>query len=356
MTNRFHAGTVCLLSLAVLLGACAQDSLTNPESARTQPNMPNPQMKAVLDELAALGAKPIETLSTEEARKQPTPADAVKRVLQKQGKSTAPEEVGSVQDRAMQTAAGVLPVRIYTPKGSGPFPVVLYIHGGGWVLADLNTYDSSARALANAAQAVVVSTEYRHAPESQFPAAHEDTFTVYRSLIDNARAVNGDPARIAVVGESAGGNMAASIALRARDEGVQMPLYQVLIYPVANAALDTASQRENVNARPLSTPMLPWFYERYLRSPADALSPYFSVLRAPNLSGLPPATIITAEIDPLRSEGRAYAERLRDAGVPVDYKNYDGVTHEFFGMGAVLDDAKQAVAQAAAGLRNAFSR
>lgn len=347
-----------VLSLALALAACAhQGSMSSvpPERGADAMAPPNQQMKAVLDELAALGAKPVAKLSVEDARRQPTPADAVKALLRRQGKSTAPEEVGRVENRSVQTAAGPIPVRIYMPKGSGPFPVVLYIHGGGWVIADIDTYDSSARALTNAAQAIVVSTEYRHAPEHKFPAAHDDTYAVYRSLVANARTLNGDPARIAVVGESAGGNMAAAIALRARDEGAPMPLYQVLIYPVTeDQAYVTPSERENINAKPLDTAMLRWFYEKYLRGPADGNNPYFSVLRAPNLKGLPPATVITAGNDPLRSEGRAYAERLQEAGVPVDYKNYASVTHEFFGMGAVLDEAKEAVAQTARGLRSAF--
>ncbi len=322
-------------------------------AAATSQSVPNARMQAVLDQLAALGAKPVETLSVVQARSQPGPADAVKALLVKEGKSTAPEPVGSVVDTSFAGPAGQVPVTIYTPTGTGPFPVALFIHGGGWVIGSRQAYDSSARALTNAAGAIIVSTSYRLAPENRFSAAHDDTFAAYQWVRANARQFNGDPARVAVVGESAGGNMAASIAIRARAQSVPLPLHQVLIYPVTNYAFDTPSQQANQNTSPLSTKGLQWFYERYLNSPADGANTLFSVLRA-DLQGLPPATLITADIDPLRSEGAAYAQKLVAAGVRVDYRNYPGVTHEFFGMGAVLDDAKQAVSQAAQGLRRAF--
>ena len=207
--------------------------------------------------------------------------------------------------------------------------------------------------MTNAANAIVVSTDYRRGPENRFPAAHDDTFAAYQWVRANAGQFNGDLARIAVVGESAGGNLAASVTIRARDQGVPLPVYQVLIYPVTNDALDTPSQAVNANTSPLDSKALPWFYERYLNSPADGANPLFSVLRA-NLQGLPPATVINADIDPLRSEGAAYAQRLINAGVSVDYRNYSGVTHEFFGMGAALDQAREAVSQAARGLKTAF--
>jgi len=362
--SAWSAAAIALLAISGCGGDSSSDvvtnldgssSNTNPASvaAATTQSVPNSRMKAVLDELAALGAKPIDTLTVAQARTQPTPADAVKALLVKEGKSTAPEAVGSVVDRTFPGPAGPIPITIYTPAGTGPFPVALYIHGGGWVIADRKVYDSSARALTNAAGAIIVSTDYRLGPENRFPAAHDDTFAAYQWVRANARAFNGDPARLAVVGESAGGNLAASIAIQARDQGVPLPLHQVLIYPVTNYAFDTPSQVANPDSAPLSTKGLRWFYERYLNSPADGANPRFSVLRA-NLQGLPPATVINADIDPLRSEGAAYAQRLAAAGVKVDYRNYSGVTHEFFGMGAVLDEAKLAVAQAALGLRQAF--
>ena len=344
--------------LCAALAACGGSDDNNDEATRANEPMPTPnaQMQAVLDELAALGAKPIATLTVAQARAQASPADAVKSLLVKQGKSPAPEPVGSVEDRLIPGPGGQIPIRIYKPAGAGPFPMALYIHGGGWVIATIDTYDSSARALANAAGAIIVSTHYRQAPEFKFTAAHDDTYAAYQWTLTNANPLGGIARQVAIIGESAGGNMAAAIALRARNEGIQRPVHQVLVYPVTNYAFDSPSQQQNRNASPLNTAGLAWFYERYLPTPADGSNPQFSVLRAPSLAGLPAATVITADIDPLRSEGRAYAERLAAAGVAVDYANYSGVTHEFFGMGAVLVDARAAVARAAAGLKASFAK
>ena len=342
--------------------ATKSTSASKPGNGPTLPPPPNPSgappkadrdMQEVLDALAALGGKPIETLTPEEARKQPTPADAVKQVLGKRGKPASPEPVAKVENRQIAGPAGQLPVRIYTPKGREPLPVIVYVHGGGCVIADLDTYDGSARALTNAAEAIVVSVEYRHAPEHKFPAAHEDVFAAYRWVLDNAASFGGDPKRVAVAGESAGGNLAASIGLMARERNVAMPVHQLLVYPIANFAGDSPSYRRNANAKPLNAAMMSWFFSHYLVSADDARSPLISLVSA-NLSGLPPATIVTAEIDPLRSESEMLGERLRAAGVKVDHHHYEGVAHEFFGMSAVVGDAKQAVERAGRALRRAF--
>jgi acetyl esterase len=333
-------------ALALVIGATM--------SAQTPPRA-DPQMQAVLDQLAKLGAKPLETLSPAEARKQPSPADAVMALLKSQGKSTAPEPVANVENKTFPGPAGAVPIRIYTPKGTGPFPVLLYIHGGGWVIADLDTYDASARALTNASGAVLVSTHYRQAPEHKFPGAHDDTWAAYEWVLKNARSFNGDPTKIALAGESAGGNMAAAITVMARDRKLQMPVHQVLVYPVTDHAFDTPSYQENANAKPLSKAAMQWFFGHYLKTPADGDNPRLAVVRTPNLKGLPPATVITAQIDPLRSEGEAFAKKLRAAGVKVHYQNFDGVTHEFFGMGAVVDKARLAVRVAGDQLKAAFN-
>jgi acetyl esterase len=306
-----------------------------------------------LDQLAALHPKPITELSAPAARQQPSPADAVKALLAKQGKSTAPTPVGNVVDRMIPGPGGQIPVRIYTPKGSGPFPVVVYYHGGGWVIANLDTYDASPRAMVNMANAVVVSSHYRQGPEHKFPAAHQDAFAAYRWVLKNAKSLKGDTSKVAVMGESAGGNLAAAVSMMARDSSVQLPVYQVLVYPIAGSDLNTPSYRENATARPLNKSMMHWFFQKYLRSPADGQSPMIDLVHA-DLQGLPAATVITAQIDPLRSEGKELADRLKDAGVEVDYANYDGVTHEFFGMGGVVGEARQAEEQAAAGLKKGF--
>ena len=315
-----------------------------------------PQMAEVLDMLESLHGKPIEQLDAAGARKQPTPTDAVRRLLEERDANADPEAVGDVDNRTIAGPAGDIPIRIYTPASAregSPLPVVFYIHGGGWVIADLDVYDSSPRALCNAAHAIVVSTHYRQGPENRFPAAHDDTFAAYKWTVENAAELGGDPVRIAIVGESAGGNMAAGICIRARDENVQAPLHQVLVYPVADHSMSTESYREMAQAIPLNSAMMGWFFENYLRSPGDGTLPQLSLLNA-NLAGVAPATIICAELDPLRSEGEALAGKLKDAGVETRQQTYAGVTHEFFGMGAVLDTARDAVHFAAAGLMQAF--
>jgi acetyl esterase/lipase len=315
---------------------------------------PNPQMQPVLDQLAALHPRSITGLSAPSARKQPSPADAVKALLKKQGKSTAPMPVGRVENRMISGPGGQIPIRIYTPKGSGPFPVVVYYHGGGWVIANLDTYDASPRAMANLANAIVVSSHYRQGPEHKFPAAHQDAFAAYRWALKNAKSLNGDSTKVAVMGESAGGNLAAAVSLLARDSSVQLPVYQVLVYPIAGYDFNTPSYQENAAAKPLNKPMMQWFFQKYLRTAADGKTPLIDLVHA-DLQGLPAATVITAQIDPLRSEGKELADRLKEAGSDVDYKNYEGVTHEFFGMGAVVDEARQAEQQAATGLKKGFA-
>ncbi len=315
---------------------------------------PDPQMKAVLDAHASLDPKPIASLSPEEARKQPSIDQGVAKVMKEQGKK--PEEVGDIDNREVKIASGDVKVRIYSPKGDGPFPVILYIHGGGWVIADLDTYDATPRALANAVNAVVVSTHYRQAPEHKFPAAHEDVFGVYQWLVANSGKLNIDSKKIAVVGESAGGTMAAAVSMMAKEKGILLPVHQVLVYPVADmTGAPAPSLEENAQAKPLNKAMLSWFGKHLLATPADAKNPRLSLLLAGDeLKGLPSTTIILAQIDPLRSGGEALAKALQEAGVKVNLKSYDGVTHEFFGMGAVVDKAKEAVGVAAADLKAAF--
>jgi len=275
-------------------------------------------------------------------------------LLKARSKSAAPEVVGNVANRTVPGPGGQIPVRIYTSAGNGPFPLIFYIHGGGWVIANLDTYDASARGLTNAAQAVVVSTHYRQAPEDKFPAAHEDVWASYQWAVANAPSINADPARVAVAGESAGGNLAANVAIRARDEKATLPRHQLLVYPIASYDMNTPSYQENAMAKPLSKPLMAWFFGHYLNQPADGADPRISLLKSANLKGLPGATVITAQIDPLRSESKMYADRLEEAGVKVMYRNYDGVTHEFFGMSAVVDKAKDAMQFAGTNLKQAL--
>ena len=278
-------------------------------------------MKAVLDELAAFNAPPIDRLSPENARNNPTATDAVVAVLAKQGKP-ALQMVGDISHQLIPGPAGDLLARIYRPQGQGPFPVLVYFHGGGWVIANLDTYDSSCRALTKAANCIVVSVAYRQAPEHKFPAAAEDAYAATQWVMANAAKFQGDPNRVAIGGESAGGNLAAAACLMARDRRGRMPVYQMPIYPVTDYSCDTPSYQENANTQPLNKAGMQWFWSKYSNSPADGSNPYASPLRAANLWGLPSATVITADIDPLRSEGQAYAKRLRDAGSTVRVTNY----------------------------------
>ena len=359
------AGTVVLIATIAWIG-CSKSNDSEPATDSTAamvgpaeaqpavPGQPDAEMQAVLDAHAALGPKPLETLTAAEARKQPSPADAVMALLKKQGKSTAPEAVGKVVNRTIPGAGGAIPVRIYWPKGDGPFPVIVYYHGGGWVIANLDTYDASARALTNAANAIVISSHYRQGPEHKFPAAHDDAWAAYQWSVKNAASLKGDTAKIAVAGESAGGNLAAFVTLMARDQKTKLPVHQLLVYPIANYDTDSPSYRENADAKPLSKAGMQWFFRNYLRSEADGADWRISLLRVDDVRGLPPTTVILAQIDPLRSEGQAYADKLTAAGVDVMVKRFDGVTHEFFGVGAVHPKAKQAVSDAAARLRASF--
>jgi acetyl esterase/lipase len=317
-------------------------------------------MQSVLEQLQALGAKPLETLTPEQARKQATPADATAAAARAKGLEATPEPVGDVQDRSFAGPAGPVAIRLYWPKNASPtasgLPVVLYIHGGGWVIADLDVYDASPRAIANASGAIVVSTRYRQGPEDLFPAAHEDTFAAYRWLLDNAEQLGGDPARVALVGESAGGNMAANIAIRARDEGVQAPVHQVLVYPVANNDMESPSYRENAAAKPLGKAAMQWFVRYAFRSAAETADPRIALVTQPDLSNLPATTIVLAQIDPLRSEGELFGQRLQEAGNDVVVRQWKGVTHEFFGMGALLPEAREAQQLAGERLVETFDR
>jgi len=329
----------------------------------TPPSTPDGEAGATMDDLlgalAGLNGKPIADLSPEEARGQPGMADAVEAWSMENLGEATPEEVGEISEATYMGAGGELPVRVYMPlpesagAPTGGLPVLVYWHGGGFVLGDLDTYDASCRALCNAAGCIVFAPAYRHAPENPFPAAPEDAYAAYQWVLANAGEYGGDPARVAVAGESAGGNLAAVVCLTAREEGGVMPVHQVLVYPLVNWAMNTESYREHADAKPLNRAGMEWFKGHYLGSEGAITDWRAAPLMAPDLTGLPPATIIGAEIDPLRSEGEMFADRLRDAGVAVNYRNFEGVTHEFFGTG-VLPESKEAVRIVAGDLREAF--
>lgn len=324
--------------------------------------LPPPDLKAdadmqrVLQNILAAHTPAIPDVEPRIARELPSFADALQTTLSQMGKPCV-EAVGALSHKVIPGPGGPLLLRVYTPVGgSATRPVIVYYHGGGWVIANLDTYDASARGLTNATNAVVVSVAYRQAPEHPFPAAADDAFAAYRWVLANAATLGGDPKRVAVAGESAGGNLAAVTALQARDKGVQLPVHQLLVYPIANIAFDTPSYQANAMAIPLSKPAMQWFAKYYLTNPSDAANPLASPLRATNFKGLPPATIINADIDPLRDDGAQYEAKLKSAGVPVKRSLYTGVTHEFFGMGAAVMKAKLAMQEAADGLKSGLSK
>jgi acetyl esterase/lipase len=300
-------------------------------------------MQQVLTALEGLGGKPIETLTPTEARQQPTPADAVKAVMAARGMPTTPDASVQTQDVSYGSDARQF-VRVYKPArrtGNARLPVVVYYHGGGWVIANVDTYDAAPRMLARELNAIVVSVEYRPAPEFKFPAQHEDAATAYRFVLDNAAAWGGDRARIAVAGESAGGNLAIATAMYARDNRLTVPRHILAVYPIADTRKDLPSRRDSANAKPLNTPMLDWFAHYYQTSPRDAQDRRLNLVAA-NLRGLPATTIINAQIDPLRSDGDNLRAALTRAGVRVEQKTYPGVTHEFFAMAPVVSGAQEA--------------
>jgi acetyl esterase len=343
-----------LLATSILFTAAC--SMHHEPEAAAAPK-PDADMQRVLDAQASLGPKPIEMLSAQDARLQPSPADGVKKLLSEDGKDPMDDMGVATHDIQIATKHGTLQARVYRPKEAGPhehLPVVVYYHGGGWVIADIATYDSTPRVIAHEAHALVISVEYRHAPEHRFPAAHEDAFAAYQWVVRHAKHLGGDRKRIAVMGESAGANLAIDTAIRARDTHTPMPVYEVLVYPVAGVDMNTPSYRENENAKPLNKAMMKWFVGNTARSDGDLQDPRLDLVGHADLRGLPPTTVITAQLDPLRSEGQALAEKLRQSGVTVDAKNYDGVTHEFFGMGAVVVKAKLAETQVIDDLDAAF--
>jgi acetyl esterase len=266
------------------------------------------------------------------------------------------EPVYRIEDRRISGPGGEIPVRIYTPAGEGPHPVLVYYHGGGFVAGSLDTHDSICRMLANDAAAIVVSVEYRLAPEHRFPSAVEDAYAALEWVAQAAGELHADPARIAVGGDSAGGNLSAVLTLLSRERGGPALVHQLLIYPAVSLDLRTLfpSMTDNAEGYLLTLDAIRWFYSQYLPDAEAAEHLYASPLREPDLTGLPPATVITAHYDPLRDEGEAYAKRLQEAGVAVTYKCYEGMIHQFFNLAYDLEEAREAVREAAEALKASF--
>ncbi len=306
----------------------------------------DPQAQKVADALAALNLKPVEESTPDEARES----------MRSRTAALGPvEDVASVSDHRVPVAAGEVTVRVYSPGGSAPHPALVFFHGGGWVIGDLATHDGVCRSLTNAARCVVASVDYRLAPEHRYPVAAEDSYAGFRWVLGHAASLGVDPRRVAVGGDSAGGNLATVVSLMARDRGTPLPIFQALVYPVTDSDLDTSSYRENATGYVLTREGMRWFFGHYLARADQGREPYVAPLRAPSLAGLPPALVQTAECDPLRDEGEAYAARLRDAGVPVTLTRYAGMFHGFLRMTNILDKAKAARDELAGALRKAFA-
>lgn len=313
-----------------------------PITAKTTPPKANAEMQAVLDALTSLKPLPLITTSPAIARTQPSFADAYAKVARMRGivlktAKVTTTEMAYGSDMAQK-------VRVYRPAGTtgqSSLPVVVYYHGGGWVIANLDVYDAAPRAIAERMNAVVVSVEYRLAPENKFPAQHEDAAAAYKYVLDNAAKWGGDVSRLAVLGESAGGNLAVATSIYARDSGWPMPDHIVAVYPIANSSPTLPSRTDSAQAKPLNTAALNWFGYYYMRTKSDGQDPRLNLVAA-NLRGLPATTIINAQADPLRSDGETLADAMRRAGVSVEQRTYPGTTHEFFGMDKVVRAAREA--------------
>jgi acetyl esterase len=304
----------------------------------------DPKARQFLDTMAAAGLPPLHTLPAPAAREQ-----------SKRGRVNIPPgpEVHRVEDRSIRGPDGEIPVRIYWPSADADLPLLVWYHGGGWVIGDLEGADPTCRRLATRAGCVVLSVDYRLAPEHPAPAAYEDSYAAAVWASEHARELGADPERIAVGGDSAGGNLAAAVSLMAKDRGGPALVHQLLVYPVTDCAMDTASYAENSEYL-LTPPMMAWFWDAYCPAGVERENPYVSPLRAQDLSGLPPAHVITAEHDPLCDEGEAYADRLREAGVPVRYECYAGQIHGFFGAAHFFPEGDRATSEAAQELKRAF--
>lgn len=300
----------------------------------------DPKVRWLLGEMKAQNRPPLEDLPPVEAR-----IAAVTGLSLVAGEAMP---VARVENLEVPGPLGAIPIRVYTPEGDAPRACMVYYHGGGWVVCDLDSHDTVCRLIAQEAGAVVVSVDYRLAPEHKFPAAVTDCHAATQWVFDNAARLGVDPLRISVGGDSAGGNLAAVLSLRARDEGGPRIASQILVYPVTNlASFDTASYEEFAEGYHLSRSVMVWFRDHYLASSEDGKHSHASPLLVEDLRGLPPALVITAECDVLRDEGEAYAHRLKDAGVPVTLVRYSGMVHPFFSMPGLLEQSRVAIAQVA---------
>jgi len=311
----------------------------------------DPQARAVIDLVIKSGRPAYHTLSPKDARqlfRETRPAS-----------TPTPPEIGAIRNITADGPGGPIPLRVYRPAGATagtPLPALVYFHGGGWVIGDLDTHDVQCRQLTAEAGITVVAVDYRLAPEHKFPAAVDDAWAATRWVAEHGSELGVDARRLAVAGDSAGGNLAAVVALLARDAGAPAIALQVLVYPVTDIGAETRSYRDFADGYLLTRESMRWFTNHYVKSPSEAQDWRVSPLRAASLAGLPPALVITAGFDPLRDEGAAYAARLVDAGGRVDYVSYGGMIHGFMPMGRLIDTGNRAISHVAASLRQELSR
>jgi len=305
----------------------------------------DPQIQAMRDQRERDNVPPLYTMSLTEARA----AD----LASIRAGGGEPEPVHEVTDLTIAGPGGALPLRLYRPAGERPLPALLYFFGGGWVLGTIDTADGVSRSLANSSGALVAVAGYRLAPEHRFPAAADDCYAAVRWVAEHAEEIGADPARLAVGGDSAGGNLAAGVALRARADGPALA-GQLLVYPNTDQLADDPSMRAADDPFLFNRHSVDWYRRHYLANPGDAANPLASPLRAQSLAGLPPALVITAEFDPLRDQGEAYARRLAREGVQVELSRYPGMAHGFFTMIGTVDASRAAIEQAASRLRAWF--
>ena len=305
----------------------------------------NSQVEEYLHGLSEQGLPPLYRLSLEDARETYRELSVP---------DEPPSSVASVTERTIPGPETEIPIRIYTPAGEGPFPPLVFFHGGGWLLGDLETHDALCRELANASDCVVVAVDYRLAPEHRFPAGLEDCYAAVRWVANNAETIDARPDTLAIAGDSAGGALTVGVGLLARDRDGPAIDYQVLAYPVTNYAFDTESYEENAQGYFLTRKDMERFWDGYLRSELDGRHPYASPLRTQNLDGLPSSLVLTSGFDPLRDEGRQFATRLSEAGVPTQSVQYEDMIHGFLTMLAdpELERAHEAIEEIGAAVRS----
>lgn len=305
----------------------------------------HPEYQAMLSQMAEVGGPSLTEV----------PIQAARDMMKLAQPARADIDVGDVTNMKVEGPVGAIPIRVYSPASPGPYPIVFMFHGGGWVIGDLDTADCQSREVCRGADVLVVSVDYRLAPEHKFPAAAEDCYAVLNHVEMLAERFGGDPERIAVAGDSAGGNLAAVTAQMARDLGGPKLRFQLLVYPVTDGAnTEYPSMVENAEGYMLTSEAMTWFWDHYC-SVEERTNPYASPNVAEDLTGLPPGLVQTAEFDPLRDEGEAYGHRMIEAGNQIDIKRYDGFIHGFFGHSQVLPATRIAMQDACSALKEALS-